>query len=192
MNATTPGRRARWRVLTVVLALGTAAGIATAAYVHDREPYRNLPVYATAPTSAEAAVVSATNGVCVSSDGLGDLRVSAHLWVDPNPRGGKALWLPGLNARPCRALLVDVSPSQARSFAKAVETSRPFPSGIFNCPADDASGVTVFLSYPDHRQAEVVQVRLTGCGGITAPGRDVREPGGVGLRALGAAPPGWR
>lgn len=175
-----------------VLALAGAAGIAAVAYVHNRDPYRNLPVYATAPTSAAAAVVAATNGVCVSSDGLGDPPVSAHLWVDPNPSGAKALWLPGLNARPCRAILIDLSPNQARSFAKAVETSRPYPPGIFNCPADDASSVTVFLSYPDHRQAEVVQVRLAGCGGMTAPGRDFREPGGIGLQALGPFPPGWR
>lgn len=155
-----------------------------------RDPYRHLPVYATAPASVPATAAASQNGVCVSDDGLGDPPSSAHLWVDPNPSGAEALWLPGLNARHCQALLTDLSRSRARSVAQAVMDSRPFPAGNFNCPMDDASGVTVFLTYPDRSRAEVVRVKLAGCGGLTAPGRDLREPGGIGLQALRPFPPG--
>ena len=57
---------------------------------------------------------------------------------------------------------------------------------------DDASAVTVFLSYPGQADAEVVRVFLTGCGGISAPGRDWRAWSDDALAALEPTPRGWQ
>lgn len=171
-----------------VAALGVVGALVVQ---HLVDEHRHAPEYAAAPTHAYGATMEANkNGhhFCSSSDGLapsgGDLRP----WLDRDPAGGVALWLPGMNARPCRAVLTTLTRSQATAFAEAVDAAKARSSGIYNCPMDDASSVTVFLSYAGQRLAEVVREALLGCGGISAPGRSGIDGGG--LTDLGPQPKG--
>lgn len=139
-----------------------------------------------------ARIVANRNGHrwCASSDGLGAAGGDLRPWLDTDPSGGEALWLPGMNSKACRAVLTTLTRQQATAFAAAVDRAKPWPSGTYNCPADDGSSVTVFLSYAGRRGAEVVREALAGCGGISAPGRTTLEGGG--LDDLGAEPRGLR
>lgn len=181
------------RTRAVVLVAIAALGGGSLLYVHHRDALRPLPVFAPVPTAVPAAVVSHEGRatLCHVPSWLpeppGDV-VSGHLWVDPDPAGGVALWQPGLNASPCRGRLTHLTAARATAFADAVEHAPNLPSGTFACPMDDGSSVDVYLTYPGRDQAEVVQVLLTGCTEMTAPGRDGLQPVGA-LAALGPEPP---
>jgi hypothetical protein len=182
--------------LPVGLFLAVTAVMGTMVAQHLVDEHKHAPAYAAAPTRAYGAQMEpvrnaprhGARSICSSSDGLGASGGEVRPWLDPHPTGGVALWLPGLNARPCRAVLTALTRSQASAFAVAVDHARPFPSGAWDCAMDDASGVTVFLSYPGRVQAEVVEVALSGCGGLTAPGRSAVE--GAGIGDLGPQPAG--
>lgn len=181
-----------WRLAAVVLAVAVAgAGTAEAIHRH-RVDSHGAPVLATAPTAAYGArLVSVRNApgrVCIAHDGLAPSGGPLRPRLDPGPTGGVALWLPGMNARPCRAVLTSLSRSQATAFAAAVDAAKTWPSGRYNCPADDASSVSVFLFYAGRPQAEVVREGLAGCISLTAPGRASLE--GAGLDDLGPQPKG--
>jgi hypothetical protein len=181
--------------MVVALPVLCVFGVASVTFVQHRDS-RPSPVFEVMPTSApaSAAVLRGTGSseTCVSSDGLGHPPRSGRTWVDPRPSGGKALWLPGFNARDCRAVLTRLSTRQAQALASAVEGSSPFPAGAHSCPMDDESSVTAFLTYPGHDEAEVVRVLLSGCGGVTAPGRDIRTRDTGVIAALKPLPDGWR
>lgn len=182
----------RWRLalwLLGLVGLG-AAGLAAARLMHHQE-LPPKPFYAAAPLSAPS--YSSPRGGCGASDGLPDRSidtpVTGRLWVDPHPVGGVALWLPGMSSRRCLVVLTRLNTEQAEAFADAVEHAPPPPEGMFSCPNDDGSRVTVFLTYQQQREAEAVRILLSGCGGMSAPGRDGRQPVGV-LAALGKPPKG--
>lgn len=183
------------RMRAVALVAIAAVGSGTMLYVHHRDALQPLPVLAQVPTTVPAADVRRVGHATIcqvrfSLPGPADPQtVEGQLWVDPDPDGGVALWLPGMNASPCRARLTQLSANQATAFADAVEHSQPVPPGTYNCPADDGAAVDVYLTYGGHDRAEVVQVPLGGCGWIGAPGRDDREAWDV-RDALGPTPKG--
>lgn len=182
------------RTRAVVLVAIAALGGGSLFYVHHRDALQPLPVFAPVPTAVPAADVrhEGRATTCHVPSGLpeppGDV-VSGHLWVDPDPDGGVALWRPGLNASPCRARLTQITTAQATAFAAAIEHAQPVPAGTYSCPADDGAAVDVYLTYAGQTRAEVVRVPLGGCGWVTAPGRDEREAWGA-LAALGPIPEG--
>jgi hypothetical protein len=179
----------RRRMVVVVPLLCLAA---VAAALLQRGHAHHSPVFATLPVSAHVADVRTVNHGCVSSDGLDAPKDAGGFWVDRHPTGGRALWLPGLNAGRCRARLTVLNARQATAFTRAVEQAPPLPSGARLCPMDDESGVTVYLTYRGTPKAEVVRVRLTGCASVGAPGRGARELTPQATSALKPFPDGWR
>jgi len=141
------------------------------------------PVLAAAPTKASAAVSG-----CPPNDGLPHVVGKLRPWVDPGPSGATVLWLPGANSKRCESVITHIDSAHAQHFAAAVEAVAPFPPGTYDCPADDGRAATVFLSYAGRVKAEVIQLYLSGCGGVTAPDRAVMQ--GVGLKQLGGIPKG--
>jgi len=169
------------KVRAVAAAAILVLGGGSLLYVHHRDELRPLPVFATVPTTVPATDVRRSGRARICQvhfalpepfDGRG---IDGHLWVGPDPDGGVALWLPGMNASPCRARLTHLSVARATAFADAVERSQPVPAGTYNCPADDGAAVDVYLTYAGQDRAEVIEVPLGGCGWIGAPGRDDRE-----------------
>jgi hypothetical protein len=66
------------------------------------------------------------------------------------------------------------------------------PDGTYSCPADDAAGVRVYLSYAGQSD-EYVAINLTGCSTVSAPGRDSRWRTNAISRSLrSAAPKAWQ
>jgi hypothetical protein len=187
---TRPTRRGALTMACLIVLVAVVAVV----LVERGQAATGRPVHATPPSSvpATAAVVKHTGHtrLCTSTDGLGDPSGTGRTWLDRDPTGATLLWLPGFNARPCRAALTHLDASGARALAEAVDSTRPFPNGSFSCPADDESAVTAFLSYR-HARSEVVRIRLAGCGGVHAPARDARWLSDAVRHALGPAPAGW-
>ena len=57
--------------------------------------------------------------------------------VGRNPDFAVVIWVPGMNARPCRAALTRLGKGSARALAGAIDAAPLFPRGTFSCPADD-------------------------------------------------------
>lgn len=177
--------------LGVVLATSAGGYAYHRAEHHDAAVASGRPVFEAVPTRAPATEI-VHHRICSevrAAVGSGP-PPAAHglVWVDPDPVAGVAVWHPGMNTATCRARLTHLSAPQARAFAEAVDRAPAVPAGNYSCPADDASGVTVYLTYPHQRRAEVVGVDLLGCRWIDAPGRAARQ--GVALGVLGKEPAG--
>jgi hypothetical protein len=95
--------------------------------------------------------------------------------VDKDPNGVTAVWLPGLNQRPCRAQRTSDPASTARRLAHDIRSAPKFPSGDIACPADDGSAVGLYFSVNGDEQPEYVRVALRGCAPVDAPGRSARR-----------------
>lgn len=181
--------RMRWIAVAVIMLV--AAGVVSVLYLH-RQHDRGTP-YLTAKPERNLLTLTARAGkVCQSSDGLPSPKIdklAPRVWVDPDPVSGLVLWRPGMNSRPCKARFAHLNKARARAFAEAVEAAPLPPSGVSNCPNDDASGATVFLSYRAKQNTEVVRVALRGCRELSAPGRIGRQIGSV-LATIAPAPAG--
>lgn len=73
-----------------------------------------------------------------------------------------------------------------------IEAAKP-SSGLINCTADDETGLRLYFTYAKKRPSEQVDVHLTGCEGVGAPGResiDVNSDFYAALTPL--APAAWR
>lgn len=150
-------------------------------------------IYNARPSPVPTATVR--NGVCVTSRPLFQARQPARglVTVDPHPKGLTAIWIPGLNQRPCRTARIQYGTSVATTLAQDIRTAPKFPEGTFNCPNDDASAVDLYFSYGAGQRSEYVWVGLRGCTSIGAPGRAVRRATDHLLRDLAkAAPEPWR
>lgn len=121
-----------------------------------------------APPSTEGA------HACPGRDGLSRVTGFRRPWVDEHPTGAVVLWVPGINAKPCQMFLTRLDSQQAGVLAQAVRTAGAGLHGVVNCPMDDGSSATVYFIYPDRPLAEVVRFELSGCGGLSAPGRTSR------------------
>jgi hypothetical protein len=101
-----------------------------------------------------------------------------------------AIWLPSENASNCMAVRTNDDTLPATRIAAAVEDAPAMPRGIF-CPRDDGSAVRLYLTY-DSGVDEYVNVELSGCHTVSAPGRMPRETTPALVTALRKiAPPGW-
>ncbi|HVW79700.1 MAG TPA: hypothetical protein VHB69_02010 [Mycobacteriales bacterium] len=198
-----PGRAARWgNTAAFEAALLPAAPPAWRSYLGGQAPTakvtaappattkRGTPVYRQAPASAP--LTRKRNGVCTveghaepvpaSSDGL--------VWVNPKPRRVVAIWLPGENAGSCVAVRTNDNAEKAQPIAAAIEGAPAMPRGLF-CPLDDGSAVRVYLMY-DSGVDQYVNIELSGCHSVSAPGRYPRETSSALTSALRQiAPPGW-
>lgn len=179
----------RWLVVAVVMLV---AAVAVAVVYLHRQHDRGTP-YTTPKPERNLVTLTARSGkVCTSSDGLPTPKLdklAPRVWVDPDPVGGLVLWRPGMNSKPCKARFAHLSKPLAQAFAQAVEKAPLPPSGAVNCPMDDGSGATVFLTYQGKQNAEVVRVALAGCQSLSAPGRLARQVGAA-LAPLGRSPVG--
>ena len=140
------------------------------------------------------AQATVTNGACITHRPLADTQRPAHglVSVDPKPADVTAVWIPGLNQRPCRTATVHYAATVAARLAHDVRSAPRFPNGTFACPADDGSAVDLYFSYGAGHAREYVRVGLRGCTSVGAPGRSDRRATETLLRDLAAlAPQPW-
>ncbi len=125
---------------------------------------------------------------CVPSFGLA---TGSRVTVDPSTLSVTAVWLPGLNGA-CAPVITDGGPSVAAALAEDIRTAPNPPSGVFHCPADTGVGVELYFAYRHRHSSKRVDVRLTGCGGVAAPGRSSLSLT-TRLRSdlVPITPPGW-
>ena len=149
-------------VIAVLLAIGFgSAGLGVVRH-HGLPAHDPQPVYAEPPSGGHCRAAVNPSTPAYAPD--------QQPWVDADPTGGVVVWQPGMNVRPCHPITTSLDQQHARLFAQAVRSAKPFPPGIYHCPADDASRADVYLTYPGQPD-EVITVGLAGCGGITAPQR---------------------
>jgi hypothetical protein len=111
--------------------------------------------------------------------------------IEGDPLGAVAVWLPGMNDRPCQARRTVIGRAAARRLTTDVLSS-PAASGISNCPMDDASAVQVWFRTADGPDQTIV-VGLRGCMTVWAAGRRPRRASVELLRDLAeVAPRPWR
>lgn len=179
----------RWLVVAVVMLV--AALVVAGLYLH-RQHDRGTPYRALTPERNVLALTARSGKACHSPDGLPTPKLdklAPRVWVDPDPISGLVLWRPGAHSRTCKARFTHLDAARAVAFAKAVEAA-PLPSEMDGC-MNIGPAATVFLRYRGQQTAEVVRIELTGCGGLSAPGRDARQTGDA-LKILGAVPAGMR
>jgi hypothetical protein len=193
IDSFSPPRRSRVPRGLFYLLVAAVAAWALALLLTDH-PSKS-PVHAALPT--RPAHVSVVHGICRGTDGLGDPNPHRdQVWVDADPSGAVAMWLPGWNDRPCVSVLTRLSATNARELAAAVRAAKP-PRGDISAggPAGGPAGpgsVTIFFTYPGEARAEVVRVFFGVYGGMTAPARDTRVLPDSGYVALRPAPAPWR
>jgi hypothetical protein len=172
----------RRRLITlVVLAALIAAGFGV---MH----WQRSPVHAATPTvPLPPHMVS-----CRMFDDLIAGTGRRRPWVDADPAAATLVWLPGVWARTCRPAITTLSRDDARTVAKSIRSGTRSLPGISNCGSDDGGRVVVYFTYDGTADAEVVRIALSGCGGVTAPGRGIRSLGDDGTQLLSRhEPTGW-
>jgi hypothetical protein len=111
--------------------------------------------------------------------------------IEGDPVSAVAVWLPGMNDRPCHAMRTAIGGVAARRLADDVRSS-PTASGVSNCPDDDARGVQIWFHFAGGRD-ETVVVGLRGCNSVWASGRRPRRASVDLMRDLAdVAPQPWR
>lgn len=134
------------------------------------------PVRGTPPSVAPSASTRTPVGACTAAGrDAGYKRNQELVSVDAHPTGVIAVWLPGMNQHPCRAALTRGNADLARQLATDIRTAPKWPSGIYHCPMDDATGARLYFEQSKTTKAELVDVGLAGCRGIGAPGRSERQ-----------------
>ena len=125
--------------------------------------HQSEPDFATIPTGPTTKVVVIEGHKTCDSVNPDDVQEHrGHWWahglvtVDTSPIGVTALWLPGLNAQACEDQLTHYGRRVATALADGIRGSPRFPSGTYNCPADDGSEVILFFHYSDGGVPEVV------------------------------------
>lgn len=161
-------------------------------------PGTGPPVTSAAPTAVPATGASdGATGCLVREDQPSSGRDAVGVvTVDPDPEGATLLWLPGRTSTStstrCAAQLTSLAAPAAVGLARDILAAPAVSPGRYNCPADDGAAVAVYLRYAHRTDDEVVEIPLSGCAFLDAPGRIARQqtPGIRGdLRAV--APPDW-
>jgi hypothetical protein len=167
------------------VAAGTGLALANTGSSHG------APVFAAAPT--RPPVTTRTDGgPCVTHQTEHTGSAEGLVWVQPDPTGAVTIWVPGLNSRACEARRVVSGKAVAIRLAEGIDHSSKVSGDEYACPADDASRVSIYLTYAGGRD-EQVDVSLTGCRWLEAPRRGARwidNEVSETLRAI--APPPWR
>lgn len=147
------------------------------------------------PTRALPAKIAA-NGPCVLVGGRAAPtpgESQTPLEVGSDPLFAVVLWVPGLNARPCRAALTRLDEAEAGALADAINAAPVFPHGTIACPADDGGAADVYLAYDGGASVARVWISLAGCHPVTAQDRWPRKLDASIVRALRAgAPRPWQ
>lgn len=147
----------------------------------------------TSPTAVPDTEVR--DGACVTSPTLADGGQSRHglVTVHQQPRGARAVWLPGMNQRPCTTAITYADASAAAGLAADIDHAPAVDKGaIINCPLDDASAVRLSFDVGAGPATDDVTVSLRGCTWVSAPGREPRRASQKLLRDLAAlAPRPW-
>lgn len=155
-----------------------AAAVASAATVAACSPFgaSGGPVRATPPSAAPSASArpEGAGHACLVPHGAEDERNHGLVSVGGRPTGVIAVWLPGLNQRPCRAALTRGNADVARRLAKDIRAAPKWPSGNFNCPNDDGAGARLYFQRSGSTLADLADIQLSGCRGVDAPGRSAR------------------
>ncbi|WP_329259970.1 hypothetical protein OG417_23565 [Actinoallomurus sp. NBC_01490] len=160
-------RRWQWAV-AVASAMGVTACSPSGA---GGEPVRATPP-SVAPSPSVRTV--APGHACLIRHGTEGGRDHGLVSVGSHPSGVVAVWFPGMNQRPCRAALTRGNAEVARRLAKDIRAAPKWPSGAFNCPSDDRRGARLYFQRSGSALADLVDLRLSGCRGIDAPGRSPR------------------
>jgi hypothetical protein len=92
----------------------------------------------------------------------------------PLPIAVSAVWLPGVEATPCVASITHGSEAFARVLATDIDRAPEVTPGTYMCTIAKGSQVNLYFSYGFGRPDELVNVALSGCSWIFAPGRDAR------------------
>lgn len=128
------------------------------------------------PTSSASPVVIASGspggGSCTAHRVGGAAPQHGKVSVDPSPSSVTAIWWPGLISRTCRTVTTHASAALAKELAGDVRSAPALPRGPIACPA--SLGVAVDLYFAVGAKLEFVDVLLTGCPSISAPGRTGR------------------
>ncbi|MDN3355805.1 hypothetical protein [Actinomadura sp. DC4] len=121
-----------------------------------------------------ATVQSPAEGgrVCVTGRTSSEGKSHGLVTVGGHPTAVVAVWLPSLEQSPCRTALTRGDASTARRLAKDVRKAPKPPSGTFNCPNDNGRGARLYFAHDG--TADLVELRLAGCRGVSAPGRGTR------------------
>jgi hypothetical protein len=160
------------------------------------------------PGSAASATVATTtvipaihlrHGVCSVDGGSSAVGPSIGVGAAPptvssHPSGVTVIWLPGLNDKTCRAVLVKGGARRAGALARAIDAARFTPhAATIMCPMDDGTVARLYFSFSHRRPTQRIDADLSGCSWITAPGRGARASSSQFRSAMTAlAPPAWR
>ena len=146
------------------------------------------------PTQAPRTRI-APNGPCVlvgSARAPGSNGSNAPLEVGKSPDYAVVIWVPGLNARPCRAAMTRIGKSAANALAGAIDAAPLFPKGTFNCPADDGGAADVYFAYRGAPSVARVWISLAGCRPVVMEDRWPRQLDSSIMDLLRAgAPQAW-
>ncbi len=159
-------------VFTVIAVVGFGVGLVGVAGPASGDP----PVLAITPRVPPATMLNA-GGVCVVGGRPSPSAPSSvgAVTVSSSPEAVTAVWLPGLNARPCVAEITRGGTMIARALARGVDTAPKVPSGgVYHCPNDDLTEVDLYFSVVAGGSSELVVVDPSGCGFLSAPGRSPR------------------
>ena len=147
------------------------------------------------PSKAPPATIMA-NGACILAGSKGAPTSNGSrttLEVRTNPRFARVIWVPGLNARPCRAVLSRLGRGEADALATAIDAAPLFPTGTIACPNDDGGAADVYFSYRTAPSVARVWISLAGCRPIAAMDRWPRKLDSSVMDLLrSGAPRAWR
>jgi hypothetical protein len=168
------------RVVALALVAAGAAGCSST----------GAPVRAAPPSVAPSATIHTYAGgghACVTPRLSSQRRSKGLVSVGRHPSAVVVVWLPELGQHPCRAALVRGDAATARRLAEDVMKAPKFPSGAFNCPNDSGMGARLYFGHGS--TADLVELGLGGCRGMSAPGRSSREMTGRLARDLAPIAP---
>lgn len=144
------------------------------------------------PESATTAAIS--NGVCVTALSKSPEPPKSgadSVGVDGSPSGAVAYWLPALDQRPCISVRQQWTAAEAAEFVKRVRSTH-VSDKKGSCPAGLGARTRVYLLYPG-KSPELVDIDLTGCQSVTAPGRHAGTANARLLALLASqAPSSWK
>jgi hypothetical protein len=131
--------------------------------------------------------------VCLTRPAADQLRrLDPSRTVPARPTGVTVQWLPGMNQRPCRTVVGHYDAELAGRLAADLRHAPRFPRGIFSCPMDDASAVSLSFIPAAGGPARVI-VGLRGCAVLRpAVGPPLRMTAALHRDLGSVAPSPWR